>query len=93
MEKKEYNYKTLSFKEMVEYIEKNAPQDKKWFKSIAYDVVKDKDGNIVLDKNGKDKLKYSHLRAKREFCKKYMPEIIPVAKEKKPNVSDILKDW
>ena len=93
MENKEYDYKTLSFKEMAEYIEKNKPQDKAWFKSVAFDVVKDREGNIVLDKDGKDKLKYSHLRAKREFCERYMPEIIPTAKEKKQNVSDILKDW
>ena len=37
--------------------------------------------------------KYNHLRAKKEFCTKYMPEIIPVRKEKAPNKSDVLKEW
>lgn len=93
MEKKEYDYKTLSIEEMVEYIEKNAPQDKAWFKKEAYDVVKNKDGNVVKEKNGKDKLKYSHLKAKRAFCKRYMPEIIPEKKEKVVKSDKLLADW
>lgn len=80
----QYDFKTLTLNEMVAYIEKNAPQDKAWFKKVAYDNRKTKDGNKVV---------YSHLKAKREFCKKYMPEIIPVAKEKAPKASDILANW
>ena len=93
METKKYDYKTLTVDEMIDYIVNKAPQDKAWFKSKAYDVVKDKNGEVVKDENGKNKLRYSHLKAKRAFCERYMPEIIPVAKEKKKNKTDILKDW
>lgn len=36
--------------------------------------------------------KYQHLIAKREFCKKFMPEKLP-EKTNRPKKSDILKDW
>ena len=70
MELKDFDFKTMTLDQMAEYIEEKAPQDKGWFKSIAY-----------IDKG--EKKVYSHLRAKREFCKKYIPEILPVAKEPK----------
>lgn len=54
-----YNEMTLDF--MKEYIEKNAPADKEWFKSVAID----------------SKGKYQHLVAKRAFCEKYMPDKLP----------------
>lgn len=72
-----YNYKTITFEEMVNYIETNAPEDKSWFKSVATN----------------EKGKYNHFRAKKAFCQKYMPEIIPVAKPKKPNKTDLIKNW
>lgn len=37
--------------------------------------------------------KYNHLKAKKEFCEKYMPDIIPIAKPKQPNKSAILESW
>lgn len=54
-----YNEMTLDY--MKSYIEKNAPQDKEWFKSVAID----------------SKGKYQHLIAKRAFCEKYMPDKLP----------------
>ena len=75
------NYKKITFEDMVNYIEKEAPNDKKWFKGVA----------MSLDKKGN--LKYNHLKAKKAFCEKYMPELIPTKKEPKTNKSDILKDW
>lgn len=59
-----YKYKQLTTEQMKEYIEKNAPADKAWFKSVAF------------DENGK----YQHLIAKKAFAERYMPEIVPVAK-------------
>ena len=41
-----------------------------------------------MDEDGK----YNHLKAKREFCERYMPDIIPVAKTSKKK-SDLLKNW
>ena len=75
------NYKKITFNDMVEYIENNASKDKAWFKGEA----------MALDKKGN--LKYNHLKAKKAFCERYMPELIPTKKETKTNKSDILKDW
>lgn len=76
MAKEVWDYKKITLDDMKNYIEKHAPKDKAWFKSIA------------LNEEGK----YQHLKAKRAFAEKYMPEIIPVAKTKKP-AADFLKDW
>lgn len=73
---KKWDYKKITFSDMKEYIEKNAAKDKEWFKSVAID----KDGT------------YQHLIAKKAFCERYMPDIIPVKKAKK-NKADILANW
>ena len=46
-------------------------------------------------KTGKKKTRpvYNHFKAREEFCKKYMPEIIPVAKKKQPSKAEILANW
>ena len=69
---------------MVAFIEENAPQDKSWFKSQAFTSTVDKKGNVIP--------KYNHLKAKRAFCKKYMPEIIPEAKERIKK-SSVIENW
>lgn len=58
-----YDFKTLGLEEMVDYIEKNAPQEKRWFKEQAYELRAkktavrqfDNNGNPIMktDKNGK----------------------------------------
>ena len=63
----------ITAQDMHDYIEKNCPQDKKWFMSVAFI-----DG------------KYNHLKAKREFIKRYAPELV---KDKKPSASSIFSDW
>lgn len=76
------SYKKISLDMMIDYIEAHYPEDKQWFKKIAY---KDKDGN--------DTGKYNHLNAVRKFCERYAPELIPVAKEKKVPPTERLKNW
>lgn len=71
------NYNTMKCEDMVKYIEENKPNDKAWFKSVAFD----------------SKGKYSHFKARKAFCERYMPEIIPVAKPKAPKASAILANW
>lgn len=85
-----YNYKTLSFEQMADYIETNVPQDKAWFKQIAIGkrAVKDKEGNVIKTIEA-----YSHLKAKRAFAERYMPEILPVAKPKAEKVTSRLENW
>lgn len=83
-------YDELTVEQMKEYIEKNAPDDKAWFKKVAIGKreIKDSEGNV------KKTIKaYNHLKAKRAFCERYMPEIIPVAKPKKENKTKFLENW
>ena len=76
------DYKKITLDEMMDFIEKNYPNDKAWFKEVSF---QDKDGNNVD--------KYNHLNAVRQFCKKYAPELLPVAKEKSGAPPERLKKW
>jgi hypothetical protein len=84
MQMEKFDYKSIILEEMVAYIKKNAPQDKDWFLNEAYVYKTTKDGRKKV---------YNHLKAKRAFCERYMPEIIPVAKAKAPKASEILENW
>lgn len=89
-QEKEYKYKTLKFEDMADYIEENAPQDKQWFMKASMKLMpeKEKDGTTKMVE------KYNHLQAKREFCKKYMPEILPKKKnEEPPKVATRFAKW
>ena len=74
-------YKDITQADMMNYIAENAPKEKEWFKSVA----------LVDDANGKKR--YHHLRAKKEFCKKFKPDLLPSKKEKKQTKTSILENW
>lgn len=81
-------YKKIDLIYMMNYIDnikdKNEREEaKKWLKSIAL-VTK-------VNKNGEEKDAYDRVTAKKEFCKRYKPELLP--KPKKPNPVDLLKNW
>ena len=76
------SFKKITLDAMADYIEAYYPDDKAWFKQVAF---QDKDGNAVD--------KYNHLNAARKFCEKYAPELLPVAKEKKIPAAKRLEDW
>lgn len=72
---------TLEF--MMSYIEEKAPQDKEWFKDVAF-----------KNKYGEQQTTYQHLNAVNEFCNhfkefKYLNE----KKPKEPNKSEKLMNW
>jgi hypothetical protein len=73
-------YKKITLQYMMKYIDENAPEDKDWFKGVA--MTENEDGEMV----------YNHLVAKKEFCKKYMPDAIPEKTVKKTK-ADILNEW
>lgn len=79
-QKKVYDYKKITMEDMKAYIEENAPQDKEWFKGVAIEMINNKPV-------------YNHFKARLEFCERYMPEIIPVAKPQKEKKADILANW
>lgn len=76
------SFKKITLDEMCDFIEKNFPEDKPWFKQVAYE-----------DKEGKPTAKYNHLNAVRKFCEKYAPDLLPVAKEKKVPATKRLENW
>ena len=78
------NFRTMKLEDMMSYIEKNAPQDKDWFKGVAIETKETKKGV---------KKSYNHFTAREEFCRRYMPEIIPVGKPKAPSKAEILEIW
>ena len=80
-----FNFRTIKLEDMMSYIEKNAPQDKQWFKSIAIEIRETKDGE--------EKEVYNHFNARQAFCERYMPEIIPVSKPKEPTKAELLAKW
>ena len=68
------DYKKITLDEMMDFIEKNYPNDKARFNEVAF---QDKDGNKVD--------KYNHLNAVRQFCKKYAPELLYISLPKWQN--------
>lgn len=76
------NFKKITLDEMCDFIEKNYPDDKAWFKKVAYE-----------DKEGKPVEKYNHLNAVRQFCEKYAPELLPKKKEPKEPATKRLEKW
>ena len=67
---------------------------------------KDKDGNVIVSKKGKVQYTYvadksqpakvvmrkpNFMHIKNEFCKKFMPELLPAKKAKENNMYDFIK--
>lgn len=73
--------KDLTPEVMMAYIEKEAPDFKDEFKSVA------------LKENKHGVIRYNSAAARHAFCKKFMPELLPPKKEKKPTATDLLKNW
>ena len=79
---KAIGYNKIELEHMKEYITENAPDDKATFVANAF--------RTYTDKKGAEKKAYSHLKAKKWFCLKYCPEIVP---KKKATKSDNLAEW
>jgi hypothetical protein len=73
----EWDYKKITFEDMISYIESIKNADEREEAKAWFKSIAVVDG------------KYKHLTAKKAFCRKYVPDIVPVAKKK----VDILKDW
>ena len=70
-------YKHIDTPFMREYIEKNAPQDKAWFKSVAYDYRKKKKAIDKVDENGNPVYKQAKDKnGKFKFNKDGSPKMI-----------------
>lgn len=66
------NYKTMTIDDIIDWCKENGKKD--WLKAFA-----------APDKKGK---KPTFFQIRKAFCTKFMPEIIPTAKPKEPNMYD-----
>ena len=85
MEEKKYEFKTLKIEDMIQYLKENAPDEIAWFLTEAY--------HERTTKKGKKITVYNHLKAKRAFCEKFMPDIVPPKREPKERATKILEEW
>ena len=65
------DFKKITLDDMCDFIEAHFPEDKAWFKKVAFQ-----------DATGANVGKYNHLNAVRKFCEKYAPDLLPKPKEK-----------
>lgn len=79
MENKIFEFKTLTTKDMIDYINENAPDKRTWFYAEAFET---KDGKEL----------YNHLKAKKAFCKEFFPDLLPVKKTREKATKQ-LEDW
>jgi hypothetical protein len=76
------NYKKMNFNDIVEWCKANNQVE--WLKqTVGKTVVYEKDGMEMART-------ITFIEIKKEFAAKFMPEILPVAKEKKPSMFDII---
>ena len=73
--------KELTLEFMMDYIERKDPSFKPEFKKAA--LRKNKNGDV----------RYNAAAARYAFCNKFVPELIPKKKGKKPTKTQILEKW
>ncbi|MCL1794559.1 MAG: hypothetical protein FWG34_11905 [Oscillospiraceae bacterium] len=76
------NIKEITFDFILEHIKTKGATDKSWLKKLV-------SKKIGQNKKGEDRT-ISFVEIRNEFVKKYMPEIIPPPKEKKPTMKEKL---
>lgn len=93
------NYKTMDINDIIAWCKEN--HEVEWLKATAakkveykvYPKVKGEDGKMHSDKSAKPKIEkrpISFIQIKIAFCEKFMPEIMPKKKEKKPSMYDLI---
>lgn len=68
-------FKELGKNWMIAYVAEKHPEDKKWFKGIAFDMRKKKQARLKFDANGKPIMKQAKDK---KGDKKYNPDGTPV---------------
>lgn len=95
------NYKRMNINDIIDWCKENNQTE--WLKKEAakeitiekYPRVKGADGKMTIDKTQapkKVKAKNTFINIKIAFCEKFMPEIMPKAKEKKKTMYDIINE-
>lgn len=94
------NYKTMKIDDIIKWCQDNNQVE--WLKATAaqevtvkqYPKVKNEAGKMVADKTAKPKYvkaPITFIQIKKAFCEKFMPELLPKAKAKKPSMYEIIK--
>lgn len=76
--------KEITFDYIVDYVKEKGKADIQWLKELAAKPV-------PPNKNGKER-KISFIEIRKEFVIKYMPDLAPQPKEKKPSMYDRIAD-
>ena len=63
------DYKKITLAFMLDYIEENAPQDKAWFKKVAYDLRPEKQKVFLFNSDGSPKMKVNKKGEKYQVSK------------------------
>lgn len=93
------DYKKMDINDIINWCKENGEVE--WLKKTAakkveykvYPKVKNESGKMVADKSAKPKIEkrpISFIQIKIEFCEKFMPEIMPKKKDKKPTMYDLI---
>lgn len=77
------NYMTMKFEDILAWCKQN--DQTAWLKGKVNEQVVDKKTGELRD--------ISFIEVKMAFCEKFMPEVMPVEKPKKPTMKDIMKDF
>jgi len=72
------NIKEITTDFIIEYLAEQGEEHEQWLIDLY-------DSEVKPDKNGKPRT-ISFIEIRQEFVKEYMPEILPVPKEKKPTM-------
>lgn len=82
------NYKKMSFDDILNWCKENNQTE--WLKQtvnakmVEPDVIAEDGSPVIRD--------ITYIEIKLRFAQKFMPEILPIKKEKKPTMKDRLKD-
>lgn len=93
------DYKSMNINDIIDWCKANNQVE--WLKAEAakkveykvYPRVKGEDGKLKVDKSQPYKVEMrpiSFIQIKKNFVDKFMPEIAPTKKDKKPNMFDLI---
>jgi hypothetical protein len=76
------DYKKMTFNDIVEWCKANNQVE--WLKKEVETIVVDEKDGVEFERD------ISFIEIKRDFAEKFMPEIAPQKKPKKPSMKDIV---
>ena len=78
------NLNDINMEYIISYVKSKGEKDIKWLKELNAKKVDN-------DKNGKAR-KISFIEIRNEFARKYFPDLVPKAKEKKKTMNQMIDD-